>query len=727
MPLEVLPQTPQGVPADAAGSPPAFSGAEKTHRPGVAIRLIVRLEDFSNDDGPDAQQEGKPAKTPGARALGNLKGLQALQAVRRASGEFDPHLDAQVEIATKKAAKYQSGQTDATQASAPLGAGKDDFSIELRVVPTDMTLSLNGFNQADKVEFEIPLANLPLPPDIVRSLFVEVFMDEIAVNDFVDPSRWIPKLYQSSPMFRGYADEEEMDTDENRLSIHVTAQSLEQRLMNLKINPFTPARRIKKGGEPVTSYIQRLISTIPEFNGTYGAAIGVRMFPNVAPDRVPRLDAKLFKRSLQSAQSRAQAGGTVQGAPPPGTDPAMDPSNGTPMGVGFASPAPQVCEFSVWDIITRAAWLAGVMPIYDPSIVAVDTDGSVQPLGANNILLMPPQNIMETPQDGITIPGGPPDGFERTITVGGTTKVFSQCRFFVWGSNIRSMKTSRKYGRVKAPRVRCIGHNPDAPPGKRTITAVYPTTTRGTSVSAVGSGQVGKGHAPIEEEVVRLIKECRSQEQLQQIAVALYHTIGRHESVVTIETTDMASYYDPGSGKPNPDVLRLRPGTPCRVMVGIQDPASDYQVVNGLSELMARRYNPAFLRKALLESADSPRFIGSRLGASPVGVDGNSAAAKSRIDDALAKLETAFQSTRLTDWFYCRAVEHRWSPDDGWSASIELATFQEARNLPQNLSAQDRSLNDKLKAVKPRATPNARAAATADNLDAFLTKKGGGL
>jgi hypothetical protein len=100
---DVLPPIPQGVSSDGAGAPPAFAGAEKMHRPGVAIRLIVRLEDFSNDDGPDAQPEGKPAKTPGAKAISNLTSLQALQAVRRASGEFDANLDAQVQIAKKKA------------------------------------------------------------------------------------------------------------------------------------------------------------------------------------------------------------------------------------------------------------------------------------------------------------------------------------------------------------------------------------------------------------------------------------------------------------------------------------------------------------------------------------------------------------------------------------------------------------------------------------------------
>lgn len=719
---QVTPPIPVGAPTGAAAA-----GAEKLYRPAVAIRLLVRLEDFSNDDGAQAQPEGAPAKTPGDRAISSLRQLQSLQAVRRASGEFDPQLDAQVEIARKNTARARTGKTAATQAAVPANAGADDHSIELRVIPMEMNLQLNGFNQADKVDFEIPLANLPVPPDIVRSLFVEVYMDEIGVNDFGDPTRWIPKLYQSAPMFRGYAEEEEMDTDEARLAIHVTAQSLEQRLMTFKINPFTKARQIARGGEPVTRYIQRLISTIPEFNGTYGDPIGVRMFPNVAPDKVPFLDAKLFKRSLQSASSRAQAGGQVQTAPPPGTDPAMDPANGTPAGVGFASPAPQVCEVSVWDIITRAAWLSGLMPIYDPSIVSTEPDGTTQPIGANNILLIPPQNLMETPQDGIRVPGGPIDGFERTITVGGTTRVFSQVRFFVWGSNIKRMRTARKYGRVAAPRVRCIAHNPDAKAGNRIIEAVFPETTRGTKVSAVGSGQDGKGHPPIQEEVVRLIKEVRSKEELQRIAVALYHTIGRHESVVTIETNDLASYYDPGSGKPNPDVLRLRAGTACRVMVGVADPASGEAVVNGLSELMSRRFNPAFLRKALLESADSPRFISSLAGRAQLGSDGTSSATKSRIDAALERLERAFQSARLTDWFYVRAVEHHWSVEDGWSASIELGTFQEARNLPQHLSKQDQQTNDQLKAIEPLMRPDPFAAALEDNLDSLVNTKTGGL
>lgn len=709
-----------GVAPSGNGTPPR-GGAPGTFRPGVALRLLVRLEDFSNDDGDQAQAEGTPAKTQSDKIIRSANDLVHLQAVRVASGEFDPQLDKDVALAKKRAARVRTGKTASTDAAAPLNVPADASTIEIGAVPLDYTLDLNGFRTADKLDFEVALANLPIPPDLVRSLFVEAFMDEVDVNDFGDPRRWIPRLYQSPPMFRGYADEETMTLDDSKLTVSVTAQSLEQRLMTLKIDPFTRARQIAKGGEPVTRYIQKLISTIPEFNGTYGAAMGVRMFPNVADKDVPILDAKLFKRSLQSAASRAAAGGPVQPGPtaPPtpedASDPSQDPSNGVPAGVGFPGMAPQVVDVSVWDIITRAGELAGVIPIYDPSIVATDPNG--QPLlGANNILLVPPQNLMETPQNGTTIPGGPADGFQREVTIGGTTKIFTNVRLFVWGSNIKNAKWGRKYGRQAAPRVRVICHNPDAKAGSRVLTAVFPKTLRGTVASAKGTtsaagGGIQKGHPPIQEEVVRIIREVRDQAALERYAVALYHTIGRQEITCTIETNDMTSYADPSSTKTEPDVLRLRPGACCRVMVGIQDPASPEMVVNGLSDLMSRRFNPAFLRKALLANPANPAVLG-----------GDQQQQQAKIEAVLSKLEDTFASTRLTDWLYVKNVQHRWSPDDGWSATIDLATFQEARNLPANLAPEDKAQNDSLKAVKPGRAPNARQAAIDANLDALLSR-----
>lgn len=695
----------------AQQQPGPGGSAPGVYRVGCAVRLTIRLEDFTNDDGPDAQSETAPAKTPIDRAKASLAQQQSLQAVRRASQEFDLLADAQVKLAVVGAAGALSGAS-LTQGAAPNNTAADPFTVVISAVPTDINWVLNGFRTADKVRFELPLDALPIVPELVRSMLVEVFIDEVSVDDYADPVRWLPKVYQSPPLFRGYAEDEDSDADESNLKICVNADSLEKRLMTLKINPFTKARRIAKGGDTAVSYVQRLISTIPEFNGTLGDPIGVRMFPNVLESAIPKLDAKLFKKSLQSAQSRAQAGGMVQPAPP-GVAPAQDPGNGTPAGVGFPSPSPAVCDVSVWDVIWRACVLSGVMPVYDPSIVATLPDGSTYPLGANNILLVPPQNVMETPQGGITIPGGPVDGFARDILVGpaGSTKLHTQVRFFVWGHNIKSYKAKRKYGRTeKAPRVRVIAYNDDAPAGQRTMTALYPTTKRGTAVSARGSGKSGKGHAPIEEEVVRILHDIRDQAALDAAAVALYHSIGRREISVTIETNEVSSYFDPSIGQRTPDLLRLRSGTPCRVTVGTAiSGTGDGVIVNSLSDLLARRANPAFLSKALFDNPNSNAFI--------------AAEGKATLQQALSKIEAAYQSAKLTDWFYTRTVDGHWNHEDGFSLTIELMNYVEARNLPANLSPQDKAMTDATKAVKPGAAPDPTASIISANQSAIIRRQ----
>jgi hypothetical protein len=699
----------------AQQQPPLGGGsAPEVYRVMSVARLTVRLEDFTNDDGNLAQSETQPAHTPTGRAQQALADQQALQAVRRASNEFDVLADAQVKLAAAGVAGAISGAST-TSAAAPNDTAADPFTVVLSVVPTELNLVLNGLKSADQLRISLPLDAFPIDPALIRSLFVELFIDEVAVDDLTDPTRWLPKVYNSPPLFRGYAPQDEQETDESSLMITIEAESLEKRLMDLKINPFTKARRIAKGGDTIVSYVQRLISTIPEFNGKLGNPIGVRLFPNVAEDQVPRLDAKLFKKSLQSAQSRNQAGGLVQPGPPPGTDPGQDPGNGTPAGVGFPGMSPAVADISVWDVVWRACVLSGVMPVYDPSIVATLPDGSTYPLGANNILLIPPQNIMETPDGGVSIPGGPVDGFSRDILLGsaGTAKVHTQVRFFVWGHNIKRQKVTRKYGRTeKVPRVRCIAHNPDAAAGKRTLTSIYPSVKRGTAVSARGSGKSGKGHAPIEEEVVRIFHDIRSQAALDAIAVATYASIGRREIHVTIETDNMASYFNAELGQRTLDVLRLRSGTPCRVTVADQvDGGSGSPVTNSLSDLFSKRGNPAFIEKAILRGPNSGAIVAA---------DGWSG-----LQEACRRIETAYQSSRLTDWFYTKCVEIHGSSDAGFSASVELVNYVEARNLPANLSPQDHQRNNAMKAVIPGVAPDPTDQAIADRTDAAIRAKQG--
>ncbi len=710
--MALLPTIPAG-----ATVLPRVGRLKSIYRPAVVCRLLVRLEDFSNADGPIAQSETNPAGDLVTLATIAVSNAQADQAARRAAGEEDRDADIQAILAEKNVSRARTANAGgpSTGSAAPEGVLADDFSFSKEIVPFEISVELNGFTQADKCDLSFSLTDLPLDPEIVRSVMIEVYWGTIPSQDFAQPDRWVPRLLDSPPMFRGYADKMESKGNEEDNLVTISADSLEKRLMDAKINPMTKARRIHRGGEKVTAYIRRLLSTVPEFNGTLGATMGVVMFPNVDPAKEPVLDSKLFNRSLQSAASRVAAGGgNVQGAPPTeGMATGSDPAAGAPAILPGTPAAP--AEFSVWDLITRAANLAGVIPVYDPSVVATDENGRTIPLGQNNLLLMPPQTVKETPQDGVRIAGGPTDGFNRQFVLGGTTPIRSEVRFFVWGKNIRERSWSRQFGRKKTPRVRVVGYNPDGAPGKRTLTAVFPEEKRGTSVSALGSGtpESGKGHNPLDEEVIRVVHGIRDLDRLKQIAVSLFHQISRREISVTIMTDELSSYIDPTrpeTNNENPDLLRLRPGTPCRVMVGRQvtDP-SEGLLVNSLSELFDRRFNGAFLRKALIDRPGSGNFL------SPIG--------RQKLEKALTQIEAAYQKAALTDWFYCRSVRHKWNAEDGegYSAEIELANYVVARSEP-GANKNDVKSNDSIKMRKKSAKPDANAAAISAGLDQISKK-----
>lgn len=683
---------------------------KRVYYPSVVLRLLIRLEDFSNEDGASAAQESKPAVSPtvAAARLDQAAGQGA--DVGAALGEVDVEGEASARTAAARAAAPPTGKDAAPPADAP----RDDLSIELAVVPLECTVELNGFRIADKLTATFSLPDLPIAPDLVRAMLVEAYFGTSSSADFGDPERWIPNLLGTqAPVFRGYADVEDMEAGDD-FKISISARSMEARLMDAKIHPQTRERKIQRvdtyadpetgkivRGERVTRYLQRFVRTVPEFSGKGGDAIGVRIYPNFDPKLEPVLSAELFLRSIQTAQSRALAGGQVQGAPGPAVG-ATDPSSGTPTIPAASSSG----DMTAWDIFVRASELVGLIPIYDPSIIARDPVSGALVRGADNILLVPPQNLKETPQEGISIPGGPLDGFERELLLGGAgDPIRTQVRFLVWGHNLKRAKFSRKFGRVKAPAVRVTCYDPDGASGKRVLVSQYPKTARGTlaSPSGTGRGSLAKGHQPTTEVVTKTIRGIRSQKMLDQIAVSLYSAISRHEVTVAIETDEMASYIDPTrpeTHNENPDLLRLRPGTPCRVTVArkVVDPAAGDLAVDALSTLLERRFDPAFLRKALLK--------GTAAAAIP-------AEQRARLDGALAKLESAFGRARLTDWFYTKVVNLRWTVDDGFSLSAELANYIEARNLPANLSAQDAARNDERKLVKPGSSRPRTAAAIA--------------
>lgn len=665
-------------PAESEDGGTRIAGAPRQYRPTMVLQFQIRLEDFSNEDGPNAVGGRLPLKQPRfSTQTKALPRLEAAQANNRAAGRTDVALDVTVQQERNKAKR----QGDVPQSAAPSNVDPDELVAELYVVPTQIDIEGNGFRIADKLNATVALHDLPIDPRIVRSVLVNGWITTVGVDDFADKERWVPKVVRAgNPMFRGYVDVQGIDVDETNNEVAIDAVSLEQQLMIAELDARSTIRQIKGGEEPLVDFVKRAISTVPGFSGATGDAIGVRLFPNFDPGKAPVVGKRLLLRTMQSAKSQAKAnGGNVEtDDSSAGTDPGSVPGKGV-----AEIPKPTVAKSTVWDLITRACEMtAGLIPIYDPSI------------DPNAILLMAPQNLMETPTAGVKVTQqtDPRLRFNRKYTRPDGTTWESTARIMVYGGNIKSMKLNRNFGRIKAPGVRVVSYNPDAPPKERRLEEFFPTTPKGTAASSAGTGRRrgGKGHPPVDEIETYVIHGVRDTEVLKRVATSLYNSLARKEFTIAIETDDLSSWIDPAnpeSGNENPDLLRLRPGMAVQVKVA-RNAGDEKQdrgfVVNDLSDLFRRHGDPQFLRSLL--SGNQSALI--------------SEGARAKLDQALSRIEEAYQRGKLQDFFYVRVVRFRLSWVEGFSCAIELINYLEARALPANLSEEDQALQDFYKLVK---------------------------
>lgn len=675
MAIEPRPPIP---PASSADGGTRIPGAPRQYRPTMVLQFQIRLEDFSNEDGPNAVGGKVPLKQPRTSIQSEaLPGLEAAQAENRAAGRTDVALDVTVQQERDRATRA----VDVPQSAAPENVDPDDLVVKLYVVPTQIDIEANGFRIADKLNATVALNDLPIDPRIVRSVLVNGWITTVGVDDFADKARWVPKVIRAgNPMFRGYVDVHGIDVDETNNEIAIDAVSLEQQLMIAELDARSTIRQIKGGEEPLVDFVKRAISTVPGFSGAVGDVIGVELFPNFDKDKAPTVGKRLLLRTMQSAKSQAKGnGGNVEADDSSaGTDPGSVPGKGV-----AEIPKPTVAKSTVWDLITRACEMAaGLIPIYDPSI------------DPNAILLMAPQNLMETPTGGVKVSQvtDPRLRFNRQYTRPDGSTWESTARIMVYGGNIKSMKINRNFGRIKAPGVRVVSYNPDAPPKERRLEALFPITAKGSWVQSAGTGRKrgGKGHPPVNEIETYVIHGVRDLPVLKLIATSLYNSLARKEFTIAIETDDLSSWIDPAnpeSGNENPDLLRLRPGMAVQVKVA-RNTGNEKQdrgfVVNDLSDLFRRHGDPQFLRSMLSGNRSALISEGARV----------------KLDQALGRIEEAYQRAKLQDFFYVRVVRFRLSWVEGFSCAMELINYLEARALPANLSPEDKAAQDVLKEVK---------------------------
>ncbi len=453
-----------------------------TTRPGVNVRLKLRLEDFEID-------------APPPEFFLAQKGIEA----------------------------FGSGGYEAVSPSA--------YQRVLDVQPYDFQVERNSPRKADTCKVTIPRSKLPISPQIIRSMGVQVFAgvhdaveyaeacgptgaQGLTVPDIVPLGR--PFAGESNELFRGFMDEFSMTLKEGGNIIEITARDTTGFFMDAQIYE-KPLRDL-----PVDIPLDQIIRGVLSGDG---APPGVTRRPGLPGARGTAVVVETSREVPTLAQIKPPswygARRTVKKARRKNSEKSK--------------------KLSFWDFVTDLAVSAGLKvyvrqgkkPAYIPGL------GYVLP--AAEIVLC----------DASTYFAG---------------KATNETRLFAYGRNVNELTMRRHTGgasQLKTIEVRSF----DRRTGKQ-IRGRYPPDKVLNRATPSGKGD----REEIEVFEISEISGPNAQEQVDAAARSFYDQLARGEFTVSIRTKALAAI--PGNEKNDlaPDLLYLLPGEPIRVVV---DPARD--------------------------------------------------------------------------------------------------------------------------------------------------------
>ena len=702
----------------------------RMYRPAWLLRMFVRFEDFGADDDSDAQDGSSPYKEPQlqgavdqAKIETQIAQTAAGMAVGGTRGLSDMiNLQAQSKNAFRQVKRLSSGNVGS---SAGDNGQADKWSMEWVTAPMELTVEDKGFRDADTLEASFPFPDLPLFPLIVKECRVEGWVGTVKVQDFATPDRWHlePKMSKTCVLaFNGYVDPHEMESDGISSTVHFKARSYIAVLIDGKINPRAKAYHVHGEEEPITTYINRILSLYPPTAG--GGKNGGKPFRAVwygsPADQEPKLGSKMLLNSLKTAKSMNEKAGQSKtddtNAQPDPANEAPDPQGQGGLDGTAAIPQKAVTEdgISVWDLIVQACELCGVMPMYKPSLPPFDSgNGLVDP--ANCLLVTSPEAFLDDISSATKIAGGARDGFQRQFSDGSGGTITSDVRFMIWGHNIEKMKLARHMGKVRPSAVEVRSNNPDADGAVRAMVARFP---RHNPKKHKGKGKAHnksteKGGGKIDVVRTFVVKGVRDQGMLERIAVSLYHQLTRAELTMSLETDELASYIDPVASQKagslvenhndNPDILRLCAGTPVHVTVAKKSTDGADLTICALSEFYDLQANN--IVKLLTEQNDRWGWFRT---------DGS--LNSQQIQAEAQKLQAAYRAAKLPTVYYCKAVRKEFKADDTFfHCSMELCNYMPS-NDPANMDADSQAMND-VRKRKPTSTAGRKKAAEQQRTD----------
>jgi len=708
------------------------------------MRLYVRLEDFGQTDDSSAQDGSKPYGDASTTQLTQSAATESQLAQESAGGGYCTATRAS--LMSLSSQLQRSVAKGSTKSSAGDNGKADEFSVNFVTAPMELSIEDKGFREADVLEASFPFVDMPLNPLIVREIRVEGWVGTVKAVDFASPQNWHlePRMSKTSVLrFNGYVDLPEMEADENANTVHVKARSYIAVLIDGKINPHAKAYRIQGTEEKLTAYINRILSLYPPTSGDTGGD-PFRAYWYASPaEKEPTLGAKTLYRSLQTAKSRNQNAGQPQTQQ---ANSQADPANegADPQGqggtAGTATMPPKAVSddgMSIWDLITQACELCGVLPMYKPSLPPFPDPTAGQVFGAlaatggpsltsavpmidpaNCLLITPPEAFADDVSSATQIAGGARDGFSRQFTKDGGGIIKSDVRFMVWGHNLSKMKLARQMGKLRPAGVEVRGYNIDAdtPALVARFPKHNPKKPKGKGRSAHKMTEKGGGKIDVIRTFV--MKGVRNQQMLDDAAKSIYQQLCRPELTMSLETDELASYIDPAASmqagslvenhNDNPDILRLCAGTPVHVVVAKKSTNPNDLTICSLSEF----YDLGGDQITELLTKQNDRWGAFR-------VDGTMG--QQSIEATARKIQAAYRAARLPSVYYCKAIRLQFKAEDEFfHCSMELANYMPV-NDPSNMDADTQAANDERK-KKPTSLADKQAAAQAQTTAAITDR-----
>lgn len=393
------------------------------------------------------------------------------------------------------------------------------------------SVETRGYRTAGSVQIEIPLRSLPINPQALSAIGIDLHLDAITTAQAANMARWtsgqpcplvcVPS--QDNWLLSVVIDEAESHWGTDGEVLSLSGRDVRGILLDTPVE-FAPGagRHIINAinlDQPVTDVVRQLLSFHPQLRRFSVVANAAEWPDNAIPHVADPATAPRHRMGARGTRKSPHL--HPQGAP----------------------------NSNFWDLIVRWCFLVGTIPTIRGNDIVIRPSRTVFDQLANDDL--------DPVRNPTPFAGGRPRGWNAEDDM--IMSPVLRHRTIVYGRDVNDLKLARKYGGQGRPRViRCIGT--DVQGGKVVqVMATWPRLAdlpKSTRDSSTGGKQL---------EIVDIpVHGVWDPERLEEVARALFEETGRGEIGGSFSTHKLSSF---GGGDADPDMTRLRTGDGVEILM----------------------------------------------------------------------------------------------------------------------------------------------------------------